>query len=107
AKKDLTIEAVRAVGGDLRYSGWKRMGKLSSGFDVVDTSVIVKPRPFGGWIVAEHGRKSTVAPKRRARAVLNTPWGPRTYTRDSPMQILKRTPAKHSLSNATERIQKT
>jgi hypothetical protein len=106
AKKDLAIEAEHAVGGDLRYSGWKRMGKLSSGFDIDGTSVIVQPRPIGGWLVAEHGRKKTQAPKRRAVAILNTPWGPRTYTKSQPLNI-GRTRGKDSLTHATERIQKT
>jgi len=106
AKQDLALEAAAAVGGDLRYSGWKRMGKLSSGFEIDGTSVIVNPRPAGGWLVAESGRKPTVAPKRKARAVLNTPWGPRTYTKGSPLSI-GRTRGKNSLTQATERIQKT
>lgn len=106
AKKDLTIEAIAAVGADAKFSGWKRLGKLTSGFDVIDTSVIVKPRPFGGWIVAERGRKTTKAPKRRQRVILATPWGPRTYTREHPLAI-GRTGAKRSLTKATERIQRT
>jgi hypothetical protein len=36
--------------------------------------------------------------------VLNTPWGPRTYTKGSPLHI-GRTAGKHALSKATELIQ--
>jgi hypothetical protein len=106
AKKDLQNEAEHAVGGDLRYSGWKRMGALKSGFEVEGMSVVMNPRPAGGWLVAEHGRKPTQAPKRRGRVRMKTPWGPRTFTKSEPMGI-GRTSAKHSLTKATERIQKS
>ena len=104
AKKDMDIEAVAAVGADAKFSGWKKIGKLTSGFDIVDTSVVIKPRPSGGWIVAEDGRKATTAPKRRKRAILNTPFGPRTYTKQHPLRI-GRTRGKQALTKATNRIQ--
>lgn len=106
SKKDMTIEAGRAVGGDLRFSGWKRVGPLSSGFDIEGTSVIIKPRPGGPWMVAEKGRRPTKAPRKRSRAVLATPWGPRTYTKSEPLRI-GRTAGKNALSKAAERIQRT
>lgn len=106
AKKDLAIEGAVAVGADLRYSGWKRLGAVKSGFDIDGTTVIVKPRPFGGWIVAEKGRKHTTAPKRRKTVVLATPWGPRTYTREHPLAI-GATRGKGALTKATERIQRS
>lgn len=107
AKKDLEREAVRTVGEDLRFSGWPRGGRLSSGFDVTgDTSLVVKPRPYGAWLVADQGRRTTAAPRRgkTSTVILNTPYGPRSYTKASPLRIGP-TRGHRTLTIARERIE--
>lgn len=119
AKADLVVEAGRVVGADLKYSGWPRVGKLGSRFDIAGTTITVKPRPYGAWMVAEHGRRATAAPKRatpgssramfgegrRDRVNMLTPVGWRAYTKANPLQIGP-TPARHALTVGAAIIQR-
>jgi hypothetical protein len=88
AKGELRGSATDTVGGDLKFSGWPRGGKLSSGYEHTGPGQItVNPRPYGLWVVADRGRRGAVAPKRKTRVTMRTPWGPRTFTRANPMRI--------------------
>ena len=108
AKKDLRVEAERTVGTDLKFSGWPRGGKLSSGFEVTsNTTLTLSPRPYGVWVVADRGRKATTAPRRGKKSsvvTMKTPWGPRSYTKASPLHI-GRTRGHRTLTLARERIE--
>lgn len=108
AKRDLRTEAERTVGTDLKFSGRPRGGKLSSGFEVTsNTSITVSPRPYGLWVVADRGRKATTAPRRGKKGsvvVMKTPWGPRSYTKASPLRI-GRTRGHRTLTLAREQIE--
>jgi hypothetical protein len=109
AKRELSDEGMKAIGDDLRMSGWKRGGKLNSGFDLTsDTSLAITPRPYGLWMVVERGRRETTAPRRgRPRTVvLRTPFGPRTYSHERPLRI-GATRGRRSLTIARERNERT
>ena len=93
--------ALKAAGGDLggdrRMSGFKRGGALSAGFDFVGpSSVVIKYRPAGKWVLADQGRKRTkrvVAGRgRRAGAggarMFRTPDGPRRAFTSGPSRGL-------------------
>ena len=86
AKKAAEQAASRDLGGDRRMSGLKRGGALSAGFDLVgSSSVKVKYRPAGAWVLADQGRKRTkliVAGQGRRKGaggvrLFRTPDGPR------------------------------
>lgn len=103
-KADLLAAGVRTLGADRRFSGWPRGGTLSAGYDLDgNTVVVLKPRPYGIWMVAESGRHKGVAPKRRKQVTLMTPWGPRTYLKGAPLQIGS-TRGHGTLTDAHERI---
>jgi hypothetical protein len=102
----LNQAAQDAVGSDQRMSGWRRAGRMTAGFDVVgNTQLVMKPRPYGLWMVADRGRRATTAPRRRARMTIPTPGGPRTFTRANPM-VIGSTRGKRTLTIARERIER-
>jgi len=117
ARRDVLREGVAAVGSDLKYSGWPRLGTLGAPYKITGTTITLTPKPAGGWIVAEQGRRSTKAPSRasaggkrlkgeRKRDSVNmlTPWGWRSYSKEHPMRI-GNTRAKKTLTKATRTIQ--
>lgn len=58
AKKDITAAAKRDLGGDTKFSGWKRVS-LNSGFRHRGRGrIIIDPKPLGPWRVAEEGRSA-------------------------------------------------
>lgn len=86
AKKAALEAAARDLGGDRKMSGFKRGGALTAGFDQAGpTSVLIKFRPPGKWILADQGRKNekrVVAGKGRRTGsgrvrAFRTPDGPR------------------------------
>lgn len=90
AQGDMLEAAAVSLGPDRSFSGWKRLGALGSALRVGPAEFTIIPTPYGGWIVADKGRRpGSVAPSRRARntTILKTPWGPRTYTVDKPLRI--------------------
>jgi hypothetical protein len=105
-KRILIDAAKEAIGSDQRMSGWRRAGRMTAGFDVVgNTQLVMKPRPYGLWIVVDRGRRTTTAPRRRARMTIPTPGGPRTFTRASPL-VIGSTRGKRTLTLARERIER-
>lgn len=100
AKADVDEAARRDLGADRAFSGWKYRGGsgrrpvLTSGFEQPTSSrLVLTPRPSGPWVVAEHGRNATSAPKasgakrRRRVATYRTPWGLRSFASDKPLRI--------------------
>lgn len=90
AKNDMIEAIVPVLGPKRSFSGWKRLGKLDSLLKVGPQEFTISPVPYGGWIVADSGRRpGSVAPSRgnRLRVTLKTPWGPRTYLRGRPLRI--------------------
>jgi len=105
-KRILIDAAKEAIGSDQRMSGWRRAGRMTAGFDVVgNTQLVMKPRPYGLWIVVDRGRRTTTAPRRRARMTIPTPGGPRTFTRAAPL-VIGSTRGKRTLTLARERIER-
>jgi len=92
-------EAAASLGGDRRFSGFKRMGALSAGYDSVGaTSVEIKFRPAGGWKLAESGRKGSKQVRKRG-VIFNTPYGPRYSFRSGPSRGL------NTITNAQRKAQ--
>jgi len=88
AQRDLVEVAKQAVGSDLMFSGWRRLGKLGSTFRIDGTAMVISPVPYGGWIVADKGRRpGSVAPRRSRQVTFKMPWGPRTYLAGKPLKI--------------------
>jgi hypothetical protein len=89
AGKVAALEAAAGdLGGDRRFSGFRRMGALSAGFDSVGgTSVEIKYRPAGAWMLAERGRRGS-KPVRKRGVIFNTPYGPRWGFRSGPSRGL-------------------
>lgn len=78
------------AGSDRRLSGWKRGGQLSVGFDVEGQRVIVKPRPYGLWVVGDRGRRETSAPRRGKGKNVRISFGPNevaTASKAGPIRI--------------------
>lgn len=102
AEVDMLEAAALAVGTDLQFSGWKRLGRLGALIRVVGSELTVVPVPYGGWIVADKGRRpGAVAPRRRPQVTMATPWGPRTYKRSKPLRIGS-SPGKNALTHGKE-----
>lgn len=77
AKQEALKAASASLGGDRRFSNFKRMGTLNAGFDMTGgTSVTVNYRPAGAWRLAEEGRKGGKTVRKRG-VVFRTPEGPR------------------------------
>lgn len=91
AGKQSALEAASdSLGGDRRFSGFRRKVALSAGFDTVSaTQVQINFRPAGLWVLADKGRRSsgTIRPRRGKRAVL-TPYGPRATSSYGPSRGL-------------------
>lgn len=90
AQADMVEAIVPALGPDRQFSGWKRLGTVGTDLRVELSQFTIIPKPYGGWIVADKGRRpGSVAPKRGNRdpVILKTPWGPRTYYKSNPMRI--------------------
>lgn len=101
AQGDMIEAAVAALGPDRMFSGWKRLGRLETDLRVAPSEFTIIPKPYGGWIVADKGRRpGSVAPSRRSRSttILKTPWGPRTYTVEKPLKIGP-SPGKNALTH--------
>lgn len=100
AQGDMLEVAVASLGPDRAFSGWKRLGSLESDLRVAPMEFSIIPKPYGGWIVADKGRRpGSVAPKRaRNVTILKTPWGPRTYTVEKPLKIGP-SPGKNTLTH--------
>lgn len=104
AKADIRAEAAIVLGPDRKPSGWPRAGALDGGYDVTsNTTLTVKPRPYGVAVVFEDGRKGGTAPKRRKSITMATPYGPRTFLKAEPMQ-LGRTHGHRVLTLSRERM---
>jgi hypothetical protein len=89
AKVAALEEAASSLGGDRRFSGFRRMGALSAGFDSVGgTSAEIKYRPAGAWKLAESGRKGSKQ-VRKPGVIFNTPRGPRRSFRSGPSRGLR------------------
>lgn len=74
AKKDATAAAQRNLGADARFSGWRKAGALTSGFEHVGPgSIEIVPRPRGPWIVATEGRRAGRKRSRKRGRVVG--WG--------------------------------
>lgn len=74
AKGTITDAAKVDLGGDARFSGWRRAGVLGSGFEHEQRGVIViTPRAEGPWTVAEKGRWPGRKYSRKRRRVVG--WG--------------------------------
>jgi hypothetical protein len=100
---DFLLAAAAALGPDRKFSGWPRLGSLETDMKVFGTLLTITPVPYGGWIVADKGRRpGSVAPSRRSKrdpVILNTPWGPRTYSKATPLRIGS-SPGKNALTHA-------
>jgi hypothetical protein len=100
-KKSALEAAAASLGGDRRFSGFKRMGALSAGFDSIGgTSVEIKFRPPGAWKLAESGRKGSKQVRKRG-VIFNTPYGPRWSFRSGPSRGLNTITNAHRLAQAT------
>jgi hypothetical protein len=86
-KKVALEEAGKSLGGDRRFSGFKRMGALSAGFDEAASSATINYRPAGGWKLAESGRRGSKR-VRRGGVIFRTPAGPRWAFRSGPSRGL-------------------
>lgn len=88
AQRDMMEVLSTAIGPDHSFSGWKRLGKLSTNLRVEGPQFTIIPVPYGGWIVADKGRRpGSIAPKRKEIVTMAMPWGPRTYARSKPLKI--------------------
>jgi hypothetical protein len=75
AKKTLEQHTQRDLGSDMRFSGWKRAGKLATGFEFEgDNKIVFAPRNQGPWTVLNDGRHRGNKFSRRRRR--NVGWGP-------------------------------
>lgn len=113
SKEDVDEVVERDLGSDGTFSGWKRIGRLKSGFEQpTDSRLVLTPRPAGGWQVAEQGRmggskapKAQGAKRRLRTTTFATPWGPRTYSSAKPLYI-GRTRGKRTWTRSVELIEK-
>lgn len=96
AKKEALRAASASLGGDRRFSNFKRIGTLNAGFDMTGgTSVTVNYRPAAAWRLAEEGRKGGKTVRKRG-VIFRTPNGPRRAFRSGRSRGL------HTLTDAQQ-----
>ena len=89
AGKKAASDAVKAdLGADLRMSNMKGNAKLSSGYEIEASVVILSLRPAGLWNLADKGRRRRGTIRPRRKKALRTPQGIRSLSSFRPSKGL-------------------